>query len=349
MCYPKPGPRCSSHAAKKLLQAELALKNLKGDYLTDTKAYAKYSDLKDKVAEATLEYDATPAGQLYLKRRIDTKQHPLTEYELRYELGVAHRAAALEAIKAQDLGDTSHEALEKNNLRSLKAFFKKTSSLLPAGIKREGWKNDSKEVEGMIEESARWMGNLTPEEQEAAAWLTSDGAGAMNSYLLDDETNFSRTKYGDEHIAAQIDHLDSALAKYSSATPVVVYRGISDSMFPEHLKYADLSDDKVRVEYLDVVNEAFGKGSSYSSKAFMSTSYDPSKARGFSEGVILEIKTRKAAPVSNTSAWGVTEREAVFPRNTNLKVVDVLENVPYGKNAMGEESFYTVIQLEDEK
>ena len=65
MCYPKPGPRCSGHAEKKLSKKTEALMEIyrKEDKSKLDKALTEFKSARD-------EYDSTPKGQKDLEYKI---------------------------------------------------------------------------------------------------------------------------------------------------------------------------------------------------------------------------------------------------------------------------------------
>ena len=66
MCYPKPGPRCSTHALKKLLDAKAELNS------TDPTDIEKINEAKRKLTLAQEEYFTSPAGIKKLREKAKT-------------------------------------------------------------------------------------------------------------------------------------------------------------------------------------------------------------------------------------------------------------------------------------
>jgi hypothetical protein len=66
MCYPKPGPRCSTHALKKLLDAKAELN------ATDPTDIEKINEAKRKLTLAQEEYFTSPAGIKKLREKAKT-------------------------------------------------------------------------------------------------------------------------------------------------------------------------------------------------------------------------------------------------------------------------------------
>lgn len=96
MCYAKPGPRCTSHARKSLIAAQLAY--------TSVRSFENFE--KMKIAQA--DYDMTPGGQRELLKTImqDGDETGLLNTRLTY--GRQMRALALAAIKSEDQGDNDN-------------------------------------------------------------------------------------------------------------------------------------------------------------------------------------------------------------------------------------------------
>jgi len=342
MCYPKPGPRCSAHAATRLLKASEALKG-KSSFTN----YEIYETLKAKEAEAQADYDATPAGFKQLERRIHNGEGIKDEYKTRLDLGKARRKEQLSAIKAKDSGDITHNPTTKElteTKKGLAEFAKLPTSFLSDNAPRIGIDRKSAEVEGIVAESDTWLKTLTPEEQEAIAWYTSNGAGTINAYLLSVEPDAFKNTYSEEYIQRGIKNLDTALAKYESKQSKVVYRGLQGHVFSDTTE--DLYNEATLKTYIE---SRYKIGEIYQNEAHMSASYDPRKGLGFSShSVVMEIKTKKAAPVTNTSAWGISEKEALVPRNLKLKIIGIKYDLDYGINShTKEQEQVTVIQLEE--
>jgi hypothetical protein len=294
-----------------------------------TEGRDEYLAAKTALQKAQDVYDTTPAGIAELVRRAAYQMEGKSkkEYQLRLERGQALRAAMLVAVKTKDGGDIKHT----NVAPKLKY---KNRSFLPHETLRETVKNDSPEILTMIKESKHWVNQLTTEETEAMAWFTSNGSSEVNQHLANSATGYSR--YSKEHLDATTKNMDSALAKFQRDEPVIVYRGIS-------MDIVEARGYKRNEE--NFVAEAFPMGGTYSSEAYMSTSLDPSRATGFaSSGIVLEIKSKKAAPVANISAWDITEKEMVIPRNQKYKIVGIIKN-PKIQNLRSTDN--TVIQLEE--
>lgn len=338
MCYPKPGPRCSSHAALALTQAKIRVRNDPASI-----------ENREALDSAQLEYDATPAGMRELTRRIGQhKGTAKTEYELRLALGQARRTESLDLIKAKDSGDITHPRGTT------------TETMFPASFHRFADSYDeepridynSVEMEQLVADSHRWVKSLNETEIEAVSWYTSSGSTVINKHLTgnsdefylkdfrDDETDAefdAREKQAHQehlnHLNSTVKDLDSALTKGRRDTPIKVYRGVSDVVMKAE-GYRDTA------QYVD---QKFRVGDTYTSPVFMSSSLEHARGAGFeSSGVLLEIMGKTVGPVSNVSAWGATEKEYILPRDVPYRV----RAVKTVTDKHGDDIF--VIQLEEE-
>jgi len=309
MCYPKPGPRCSAHAAELLQKAKIRRRAASGfDF-----------EARQAVDDAQLEYDATPAGIRELERRIGQDVNSASSdgtYELRLQLGRAKREERLAAVKMKDQGDVLHEgpSQEASYPASMQAFTTKTEEYPSESLEQTG-----PEITAMVQDSTHWVRKLNTDEIEAASWYTSNGSSHVNNYLLGHDQEQYGQKIDKKQAAEAVAHLDSALEKAERKTPVKLYRGIShDILEREGFQYEE--EDK----YIDA---KLPVGSTFESPVFQSSTLDFKRGRGFATSqVMLEILAKKAAPVSNISAWGVSESEYILPRNQKYRVVGIREH-----------------------
>lgn len=325
MCYKSPGPRCSSHAATALMRA------------IENEKRIPYSAVEERIAakEATKAawdtYDTTPAGQEFLKRKIKHKQHPLQEYKDRLALGKFRREEALKDAGIIDSGDTS-EHVPDGVAHSTHHF---NSGFLSDDQPRISWNTDSAEgrekIDAMIEHSHSWVSNLNADEMEAVAYYTSNGASTINQHLREDEE--INSVYSKREIAKRAKNLASALAKAPKLEkPVVVYRGLQS-----------WDDANINVDEYIAQNPV---GSTMEAKFHSSSSFDPGVASGFADDIILEISTKTPAAVSNVSAWGTREREALLAAGDKYKVKAIKQGIAYGDSADSIKKRWTTIQLE---
>lgn len=91
MCYPKPGPRCSTHALKKLNAAKARLKNL------DPADFERFEKAKHNLSVAQEEYLTTPAG---IKRLLEkAEQTGDNKYAVKAAECTAKREEQMEALR----------------------------------------------------------------------------------------------------------------------------------------------------------------------------------------------------------------------------------------------------------
>jgi hypothetical protein len=318
MCYPFPGPRCSSYAARALTEAKITARKDPSNI-----------EAREALDAAQLEYDATPAGMRELKRRIGQYDgNAKTEYELRLSLGEAKRAERLLLIKAKDRGDIKHQRKSSPDTMFPSSFHRFADN----HDNEPEIRHDSAEMKQLVADSHNWIEKLNDEEIEAVSWYTSNGSTVITKHLTGNSDPFYLKDYIDDETAEQFDEreadaaqahveyldrtvkdLDSALAKGKRQTPIKVYRGLS---------FHVIESEGYKFDKIDkYVADKFPVGGTFISPVFMSSSLEHKKAKGFeSSGVLLEVMGKTVGPVSNVSAWGVTEKEYVLPRNTAYKV-----------------------------
>lgn len=298
MCYPKPGPRCSAHAAALLLKAKIANR--------------ENSSFETKIAlkEAQEVYDSTPAGQKELQRRIRQQEHArnqkgIAEFSDRLEAGVKARAYQLSLSGLADKGDMEHPYSTKLAKTAPPSFDNHYD------FDKENIAPNSPEMNQILEDSNSWIHTLNSDEMEAVAWYTSSGSGTINNRLLgvEDKYNFGETP---EQIEMSVNHLDSALAKATHDEPVNLWRGVSN----EALEAMDMEPE-------DFVDKYCQPGGVYAPGVFMSTTADFKTAVGFSGGVVFQMKAKTAGSAVNVSAWGIRETEYITPRTAKYRVISV--------------------------
>lgn len=104
MCYKSPGPRCSGHA-KAILTSALE----KYDYAVKAEDFEGALNLIQEVEDARKNYYMTPSGQKELQRRIENEGDETGELASHLEFGVSSRKAALQQLKAHDIGDVQQD------------------------------------------------------------------------------------------------------------------------------------------------------------------------------------------------------------------------------------------------
>lgn len=338
MCYKSPGPRCSSYARQRLNALELRI-NQRG-----YEGFDEYQQLKGEVANAELDFDATPAGQAYLRFRIEQYGDSRHEYLERLENGKLLRQKQLDAIKAIEHGDVGDHQMEKPSVNTLKGHGSEIidSKELPSEQREEMFKEYRAHSRAVVR-------NLTPEEQAAVTWMTSNGSFAANSKLAEkpegwtwEEASYGKP-YRDAYVQEQVALLDSAFAKNPLPENVRVYRGLSESVLPVECTEGDTGKLK---SYLA---ERYPVGGEVTIPEYMATSGKPETAMRFSsrQNVLLDIETSKAMAVSQMSTWGETELEFLVNRSSKFKVdkVETRHLQRTGRGGRMIESDYIVIKL----
>lgn len=327
MCYPKPGPRCSNHARIAFSKARYALKE----------TFPRTDEVKLQFVEAELQFHMTPAGMRELERLIREKVPHTQDSRFDPAERLAYckeaRKQALADLKAKDKGDLPHPNKYNYDLltQAEQTVFQKAS------VSRNGWatKEDQTErVNQYLEYSSSWVDTLTPEEIQAARWMTSAGSIEFAEYVSGNLKPSSFDIHQGEtllekkvRVEKAMASLDTALAKFSG-TEQIVYRGASEYFFPANIR---------ETQYTDGYEENFeGFLSGLKAKGtvefnnYQSASLDPATACDFSkQDTIFEMKTKRSVPVGVASAWQGSEREMIIPRDTKFRIVGILKNVPY--------------------
>lgn len=323
MCYPKPGPRCSAHAAASLSKAITEARESKDQ------TFADYARLQTKVEEAEREYYATPAGQKVLDQMISENA---AGAKLKKERGKLDRTAALAALKTADAGDIKH-----TSAAPLVSPLSSTE-FQSAGDSRKASEEGGDQIRLLIDQSTQWTEKLTLDELTAVHYYTGAGASRINRQLAG-ATPLETRKQPLTSAKNSIAHIDSALSKYTAAEPVITYRGVSDWFYDKHnvTRYGPTEQSDI----LEAVYKDYPVGSEVQLSSFTSVSYDPSSASRFARSqIVMEIKTSHAVPIVNISEQNTREREGLLPRTAKLRVAAIQENVSYPS---GEK--YTVIQM----
>jgi hypothetical protein len=329
MCYAKPGPRCSAHAAEKMIKAKRNMRILQND---KDLSIGSFETLQRRYIEAEEEFDATPAGKRQLQRQIrDSEGRMLDAYRLRLERGVALRKAQLVAINSEDKGDVVHEAFAAPT--SAPSYSHWVKQFPADNDERPALKNSDPKITDMLAESREWLNSLTVDEIEAVSWYTGTGSLPINTYVATGSKTSIRT-YNKSILEKTRSRLDSAFRKVKREEPIMVYRGIAEETY-----YGLTGDVELDVARDKILETHFQEGSTFSSPTYMSATIDPKAAQQFGHsGIMLEILSKKAVPVSIISLFDVKEREMVIPRNQKYKVHRVIRDTGVHKGD-------TIVQL----
>lgn len=352
MCYKSPGPRCSAYAKKKLIEAEIASKSM--NLFQDPEGYDK---AQKAVVDAQLDYDSTPAGQKYLKLRIEQGMDRSGEYAERLSNGRKLRRGQLKAIESKEAGDINgHPEISRSW---------DEEDLESEEIARKGWALHPDGVQTKIEQynnaSLSAAQVLNADEHNALLWITSDGGPFINRKLTEKSVDndsewtrdnaqkpFEREGYTKEFTQKKIRHLNSAFRKYSLENSAVLYRGLNNWNLPDQLQEYDVDQETIG-RYLQ---SKYPVGETITVHEYMSTSADPNVAQRFTGAnrIVLEVKTKKAIPVGYMSAWNSHEREFIVNKGMKYKVNAILSDIDYEYETRGGKSKSvktTVVQLEE--
>lgn len=338
MCYRKPGPRCSSHAA-------LALANAKQEVsVSHGSSPDEYFSAKDKEREAQAAFDATPAGLKIMQDELLNARHE-PGLDERYKAAKMLREQQLDAVKKLKLTPTVHDVQQND----FSAF---THAHVSSDEVRENVNMDKLHA-SMSTLSENYFSRLSDEEISQLRWMTDYGAMEANKHIagVNSYSQFNGA-FPAEDIDNRMKVVDEALRKYSPAVPVITYRGVRDVSLPVKMRenYRVSQEDKQKA-FLD----SMPVGSVVSSDFYQPTSFQPSSSVKFADfNVVMEIKSSSAAPVSALSVSSV-EHEGLLPRNVTFTVVAVQQNVKYDTGNVdrktGEPVYrvVTVVQLEENK
>lgn len=331
MCYPSPGPLCSSYAALLLTKAKLSFR-------------LERSEAGERAVRlAQQDYDTTLSGMKRLHRKINEMSRDLEKLledmsnpdltdeidrewrvelkRLEVRLSEAHkrRMERLALLSSKDDSDMPHrteieEVMFPERFHTFSQVLENESSI----------PDDSKMMKKLIDDSSRYTAKLSVDEIEALSWYTSvEGSSTINKYLFHDAES-------QDHLNTIIKDLDRAISKGKRLTPIKVYRGVTRKVIEsEGYKHEGVER---------YISNEFPIGKNVIFPVFMSSSLEYRTAKSFEDsGVILEILSKTVAPVSNVSAWDTQEKEYILPRNTTYLVQAVKE---YGRHLY-------VVQLEE--
>lgn len=322
MCYPKPGPRCSAHAAKRLATLKARKRQI-----IKYKAEGDLTKLTEEIKQAEKDYSITPAGISELARRTrhELQSSSNSSYKEQLMEAVFARQEALAAIKEKDLGDLQNHVGGEQTLE-----WDKTSTDNYAKLLKYGNQDLTEQrMEKLVNESNKWLSKLTPDEIEAAAYFTSNGSTAVAKHLTgtsnwDNDWDDPEHLENPERLNTVISRLDSALDKSVHRNPVKVFRGLNHDIVDKILGGESYKLDDSQAE--EKIREYYKPGENYTPPTFLSASVNLSVAESFARGsqnIILEVNAIKAGPVTNVSAWSVSEQEYILPRKANYMIRDI--------------------------
>jgi hypothetical protein len=328
MCYPKPGPRCSTSAAATYAQARHnLLKHLRNR--EDEDNYVEYEKLRKRLEHAEKEYSITPAG--------------LKQLERSYNGGKGGDFAANKLEAARNLRELrlaklrKEQRVEKEHKRTKKVPVYYNSSLSSGEETLKRVTQQDPRLDHMLAESHNWLQHLTPDEIDTVRDYTQGGYDTMNALL--NTPNWEEDQYPETvALRENVKLMDSALAKHKVDRKVTLYR--------RHGFYGDNHLRSGRGSSTHIA-ETFIPGSTYKSSFFMSTTLNPADMPEKNETIaVLEILSKKAVPVSAAANSSTFEQEFIIPRNTEFRVVSVNKKL-VAEGHDGEPKTIHVIQLEE--
>lgn len=328
MCYPKPGPRCSSHASLKVVEAqrEYLLVRQKGRNFDDMNKVLK------KLEKAREEFSLTPAGLAELKAGADDgSEHDAMRYELCKKL----REEKIKLVKSKTdnvsdkhkVNSDGHYAYENNQLTANNGEVLCVEPSHP-------------DIDNMLKQSMDWAQQLEPEEIAAIRNYTRADYADVNGFLS--SNTYELTRSNKDKVEKSIAHLDSALAK-AQEQPNIVYR--------RHFFYKD--DGSFASLSPEVIEQRFAEGSIYEPGFYLSTSMDPQNIESIGTDreetfvAAFEIKTKKAAAIGAIHAGSMQELEFLTARNAKFKVISNSKTIIVNDKKSGERTAVNVIQLEE--
>lgn len=333
MCYPYPGPRCSSHAAKALARAQIACQN--ATFTKNVPHEQKMKELDKLIArrdKAQKEFDATPAGMEILKQEIasgDTYTQERAKKRLRE--GKALRAHRLRLVKMKDIGEgpKAHSDVRMSSLYQklgIREDFDATTS------DRVGWQPSSDQFKAtsalLVKASDAWMQRLSPEEVHAIKWLTSDGTEVLSRKAYGSPPKINH-RLSDEEVSRREELVKSAFDKAPlMPKPVVLYRGVGTN--------------------IPFDTEAVLRDGEYVAPCVQSATVNPGVANSFGyKSIVLEMKTRRFPTPTNFASNGPREAEIMIAPGSRWKVTGVQRDVRFGWDSEHMVDGYTVIQMEE--
>jgi hypothetical protein len=331
MCYPKPGPRCSADAAKRLAKAKHEFRVYYANHKNDDEMdYNEFDRLKQLRDDAKQEFNITPAGIRALERQVAEGGGSWAEIKL--EKARSDRQHALNQLSKKQQMEEVHDKA------SIGSYVYQQCEFTQDGQPLNRIDENGEDMAVMLQESLDWAEHLSDEEIEAMNHYSQGGYADVNGVLT---SKTYKPRGTVESVHETVKHLDSALAKASSNKEVVVYR--RHFFYDEDGSFAHLSSEELQ--------EKFPVGSVYEPGFFMSTSLDqkniPGPDRTNSRNLIarFEIKTHRGASISATAHQGTNEKEFLLPRDGKYRVVN--NNVQALVNGYSGEGPVQIIQLEE--
>lgn len=323
MCYPKPGPRCSAHAALKVVEAQKAF------FLAREQGLASFKDaevLLNKITEAREEYNLTPAGLQAIEDELS--QNP-DDARLKHQLEHYRtlRAKKIETLTEKQRKERVHKTSQQLDEYAQSALSENGEVLLHKPI-------SDPDIQTMVQQSLDWSQKLSKEEIVTLRSYSQAAYADVNGMLSNPDYN--EPGFSLEKTERMVQLMDSALAKADVEKDVVVYR--------RHFFY---EDGNMKFINIDEQRKHFPVGSTFKPGFYMSTSLNADNAPMDSNGVaFLEIKSKRAVPLAIVASQSLNEQEFLLRRDATFKVVSNTKTVTI-KDSNNLLRTVHVIQLEE--
>ena len=300
----------------------------------------------DLGSPAELIYYSTPQGRLELARRI--RQNGREEH-----------SQILERIDTEEIPDSYglNEDAVKERVEAGRKLLRTESQQFDSGWLQEHQDNLR---HFLVEESSKWMEKLTPEQQEAVSWTTSNGflvaqyaidvkhdyswmsfQGLVDENAIHDELNDydkAEARIEEERQAYSANFVKNLHEAFSHAPkldePAVIGRGTSIDEVKDLLGANGETDTKKLIDGL-IAGDYNGKvidPNSRMARIPLSASAHPSRAHSFGGAtykkeytedpdVVITLKARSFASPVAVGAWGASEYEVFTNPTATYKIV----------------------------
>ena len=331
-----------------LIDMKAPLKNFIGMDVKQMKAIRKEIDdvfdaykkdvlaLENAVKEAAMnpvlsDFSASATDQMKAFKKMADAQKALKEIKLsEYSLKDADEFLA-EAFTHSKIGVGKNKYAEKLIAVIDKHFKKNTGNVKTVAVK-------VKKEMTLQQASDEWWKKLNADEKSALSGYTSgDRMDVLEyhrkrGYFEDWKPTSAYDKEYKKELEALTKDMDNAIEKYGTIDKeVTLYRGVDFSFYNEEF---GISED----DFLDAASmKRKMQGKTYLEKAYLSTTLDADEAFSMgNETVLIRIRTKpnsKGAYLGEHSEID-DQKEFLFARNSNFKVVDVVTETmetEYGK------------------
>ena len=338
--------------------------------------YAKYSVLNDHLHNSAaigspqeLFYYSSKTGRLELNRRItqDTQYYSSTPSRYQEIADVLDHPDFIKPVLEIDETEFLKKVHEGEKIiRSNSLTFENISRRDEFAAFKKAREQQKTVGTFLLSQSHEWMKNLTTQEQEAVAFTTSNGFGAIEGSLHDEvseQTKRTLSAFVEEEVEEIMDNepdYDEALRKENEVykkksqeitklvqsamkkaptldEPISVYRGTDGT---ELRRILGVSSDTNFDELTERLKNNEFEGTllnekSYMSKVPKSATVMPTRAMSFTGGddemkeVVLKIQQKSIASPTMVSAWGVAEGEIFTNPNSNYRIQKVKESSHY--------------------